>query len=59
MSGFIKVDSKGRIVLPEVVRSSLKISPGSWILLNTEGDIILIRRSEKRGFPYSKNIRRI
>lgn len=41
----IRVDSRGRIVLPRSVRAALGIKPGDLVLVRVEGDQAVLRRA--------------
>ena len=47
----VKVDEKGRIMLPKPVRAALNIAPGDVLLVSIEGNRIVI---EKSGDPFEK-----
>ena len=48
MSEVIKVTSKGQITLPIEIRRALRIDKSSYLVVDTLGDFIIMKRAEIR-----------
>jgi antitoxin PrlF len=42
----LRVDSKGRVVIPKSVRQQLHINPGDTFFLESEGNVIRLAKAE-------------
>lgn len=42
-----KVDSLGRVVIPDLIRKNFRINPNDFLLIRTEGNEIIISRENK------------
>ncbi|MCD6470333.1 AbrB/MazE/SpoVT family DNA-binding domain-containing protein [Candidatus Bathyarchaeota archaeon] len=52
MSTIVKVDEKGRVVIPKSVREKVKLKEGSYVNVRAEGKIIIMEPLESIADKY-------
>ena len=52
MSAIVKVDEKGRVVIPKSVREKVKLKEGSYVNVRAEGKIIIMEPLESIADKY-------
>ena len=52
MSTIVKVDEKGRVVIPKSVREKVKLKEGSYVNVRAEGNIIIMKPLESIADKY-------
>ena len=52
MSAIVKVDEKGRVVIPKSIREKVKLKEGSYVNVRAEGKIIIMEPLESIADKY-------
>jgi len=52
----MKIGSKGQVVIPSVFRKNFNIKPGDKVIFESDGDKLIIKRSEKGSVEKLKKI---
>ncbi|MCS7373558.1 MAG: AbrB/MazE/SpoVT family DNA-binding domain-containing protein [archaeon GB-1845-036] len=52
MSAIVKVDEKGRVVIPKSIREKVKLKEGGYVNVRAEGNIIIMKPLESIADKY-------
>ena len=52
MTEVIRVDSKGRLLLPKIIREKTEIKEGSYVKVETQGNLVILESTESPADKY-------
>ena len=52
MTEIVRVDNKGRLLIPKTLREKTEISEGSYVKIESEGNRIIIERTESAALKH-------